>query len=125
MDQRQIPWLALVGILVATIAGCSEDEDTQQPQFEPPAACFTATPDSGTVETIFLLDASCTSDEETPAAVLEVRWDWEDDGTWDTEWSTAKVTTHQFTTEGTKTVRLQVRDTEGLTADTTRSVEVD
>ncbi len=107
MSRNQLLWLATVGILAAAIAGCSEE--THQPVFGPPTACFAVTPDSGTVETIFELDASCAVSEEDPAGELQVRWDWEDDGAWDTDYSTTMTASHQFETVGTKRITLQVR----------------
>ena len=56
---------------------------------------------------------------------LEARWDWEDDGTWDTSWSTTLTASHAFLTEGAYTVRLEVRDAAGLTDNETRAVAVD
>jgi PKD repeat protein len=41
---------------------------------------------------------------------LEYRWDWENDGTWDTGWLASATTTHTWTTPGAKTIALQVRD---------------
>jgi len=55
-----------------------------------PNAYFEVTPSSGTTNTLFQFDASGCSDEETPLSQLQVRWDWENDGTWDTGYSTDK-----------------------------------
>jgi PKD repeat protein len=55
---------------------------------------------------------------------LEVRWDYENDGTWDTNWSTTKITTHRYPTIGNHTVRLEVRDNGGLVANATETVPV-
>jgi len=80
----------------------------------PPVASFIINPASGDTETTFQFDASVCSDNEDPASSLQVRWDWESDGTWDTDYSTDKTATHQYSTEGTKIVKLEVTDTEGL-----------
>jgi PKD repeat protein len=53
-----------------------------------------------------------------------VRWDWENDGSYDTGWSTTKTASHSFDTTGTHTIRLVVQDTRGLTDATTRQVTV-
>jgi PKD repeat protein len=53
-----------------------------------------------------------------------VRWDWDDNGTYDTTWSTTKTATHTFTTFGLFTIRLEVRDTNGLEDATIRQVDV-
>jgi ABC-type transport system substrate-binding protein len=90
----------------------------------PPNATFVVTPDTGTLDTVFSFDASGVTDAEDPAADLMVRWDWEDDGTYDTGWSTEKTATHQYDTLGTYTIRMEVADTGGMANSTTRSVEV-
>ena len=89
-----------------------------------PIAHFTVTPPSGDASTDFTFDASGSSDFEDSGAALEVRWDWEDDGTWNTSWTTVKTATHTFGTTGTYTVKLEVRDSGGLTNTTTVDVLV-
>lgn len=89
-----------------------------------PTAAFTVTPGSGDVTTSFTADASNSTDLEDPLAVLEVRWDWEDDGAWDTPWSVTKTATHTFPAVGAFTTRLQVRDSGGLVDEATRSVSL-
>ncbi|HSJ56560.1 MAG TPA: hypothetical protein VLC95_05240 [Anaerolineae bacterium] len=63
----------------------------------------------------FQLDASASVDAETPPADLQVRWDWENDGAFDTLWSTLKVRSHVFTEAGLQLARVEVRDAGGLT----------
>ena len=64
------------------------------------------------------------SDNEDPASALEVHWDWENDGIYDTNWSTTKKITHTFKVPIVYTVRLEVKDTAGLTDSTTLQVTV-
>jgi len=71
-----------------------------------------------------LVNATDSADAEDPTELLEIRWDWEDDGVWDTTWARAKETSHQYTVSGTYTIRLELRDTGGLTNQTTRHVDV-
>jgi hypothetical protein len=40
--------------------------------------------------TVFSFDASSVSDVEDDTALLQVRWDFENDGVWDTDWSQEK-----------------------------------
>jgi PKD repeat protein len=89
----------------------------------PPQASFAVNPASGDTNTMFAFDASGSTDAEddTPP---EVRWDWNNDGVFETNWRTAKTIQHTFTTAGTHTVRLEVRDSGGLTDATTRPVPV-
>ncbi len=89
-----------------------------------PTASFTVDPTSGTISTNFSVDASGCSDTEDETSALQVRWDWENDGTYDTSFSTTKITSHTYSSTGTKTIKLMVRDTGGLTNATTVSVDV-
>ncbi len=93
----------------------------------PPVAAFTVTPDPDTWQppsTTYTFDASTTTDAEDYTSSLDVCWDWDNDGTCDTAWSAAKITTHSFATGGVQTVRLVARDTDGDTGETTRAVHV-
>jgi len=90
----------------------------------PPTASFTVSPESGDTDTNFQLDASGSSDNEDPLSDLQVRWDWEDDGIWDTAYSTDKTKTHQYISEGTYIVRLEVKDTGGLEDETTHQIKI-
>lgn len=89
-----------------------------------PSACLQATPTVGVRGTTFALSGACSTDIQTAARDLEVRWDYEDDGLWDTGWSTAKTANVQYSTTGTKRIRLEVRDEEANTEQTTQSVLV-
>jgi len=90
----------------------------------PPTATFTVNPTSGYTTTVFQFDASACSDAEDATSALQVRWDWENDGTYDTNWSTTKTESHSYTAVGTYTVRLEVMDTLGLKDTATRQVMV-
>ncbi len=107
------------------IAGGGQDRyPLAQPFNEAPVASFVLSPSTGDVTTAFLVDASSSSDSEDPTVALEVRWDWENDGVWDTPWSTEKISQHRYTRSGIYTIRLEVRDTGGLTNITTREIVV-
>ncbi|MBF0339882.1 MAG: SUMF1/EgtB/PvdO family nonheme iron enzyme [Magnetococcales bacterium] len=89
-----------------------------------PTAAFTVSSTSGDTSTTFQFDASGSSDLQDAASDLQVRWDWEGDGTWDTGFSATKTASHQFTTPGTYTVKMQVKDSAGLTTIVSHSVAV-
>ena len=74
---------------------------------------------SGTTATIFTFDASASTDNEDATSVLQIRWDWNNNGTYETNYSTTKTATHQYSTLGTHTVKLEVKDLDGLTNTTT------
>jgi hypothetical protein len=89
-----------------------------------PTAAFTVDPSLGSKKTNFYFNAVHCSDLEDLNSALEVRWDWEDDGTYDTNWDKYKLAYHTYPANGTYTVRLQVRDTGWLTDSTTLPVNV-
>lgn len=89
-----------------------------------PVASFTAEPLAGDVATVFQLNASGAWDKEDSIDVLEVRWDFEGDGIWDTGWTTEMNASHQFGAAGTYNVTVEVRDSGGLTNTSTVQVVV-
>ena len=84
-----------------------------------PVASFTATITNTTTVTV---DASASTDTETDASALEVCWDWDDDGSCDTGWSTDKIANHDYGASGVYTVRMKIRDPQGQIAESTRQV---
>lgn len=94
-----------------------------RPDNTPPTASFTITPSSGTVDTVFIFDASGSTDNETPI-YLRFRWDWENDGIFDTELSTNPIATHQYPDSGLYTIKLFITDPGGLTDTVSQSLEV-
>jgi hypothetical protein len=79
-----------------------------------PTARMSTDANSTTVGSQLEFDASASTDDETPDD-LSVRWDWESDGQWDTDFSPAFTATHTFTTANEYTVRAEVQDAGGLT----------
>jgi hypothetical protein len=91
----------------------------------PPIAAFTYTPNKVYTCRSAAFDASSSSDIDDPLSALQVRWDWENDGTYDTSLSYQKTAQHSFSTSGVHTVRLEVEDSGGLTDATTRQITVE
>ncbi len=89
-----------------------------------PTAAFTVTPEAGDIATLFVFNASGSLDADDPPSSLEVRWDWDGDGVWDTGWTTEKTAEHSYASPGNMTVQLIVRDGAGLTNSTTRDLAV-
>ena len=89
-----------------------------------PTASFSISPSSGSTATDFSFDPSASTDNEDATSALQVRWDWENDGNWDTGFFSMQTITHRYTSEGTKTVKLEVKDTGGLTDTKTKTVTV-
>lgn len=91
---------------------------------ERPTASFTISPSTGNISETFTFDANGCSDLEDPINDLEVRWDFENDGAWDTEWTTTKIVLHQYASPNTYRVGMEVRDTGGLLGHSTKSIAV-
>ena len=115
----------LTTVAVLTVNSCKKDDDGDDIiQNTAPKALFTVAPSSGTTDTQFEFDASACNDKEDETSTLEVRWDWENDGSWDTDWSSNKIINHKFNTEGEYTVVLEVKDSKGLKDSETHDVNV-
>ena len=84
-----------------------------------PVATFTAVITDNLQITV---DASGVSDNETAVEELEVRWDWDNDGTW-TDWSIEKVAVHEYTVDGEHTIGMEVRDAVGQTDSASRTID--
>jgi hypothetical protein len=63
-------------------------------------------------------------DREDRLEDILVRWDWDGDGEWDTDWSTDKSCTHIFEDAGNYSMGVQLSDTEGATSERWFSAEV-
>lgn len=104
---------------VFILAGCTKDEQNTTNHL--PVARYSLDVTRGDVNTVFTFDASTVTDNEDPVSALEVRWDWENDGIFDTEFSTNKIASRRYTSTGLYFPLLQVRDTKGMT-DSTKSM---
>jgi uncharacterized protein (TIGR02145 family) len=101
-------------IVIFFLLYCSDPSSNDKNENTHPTASFSFTPDIGDKTTVFEFNASNSSDKEDSTSSLEVRWDWENDGIWDTEYSDTKIISHQFLSEGVKSVTLEVKDSGGL-----------
>jgi hypothetical protein len=99
-------------------SACSECADNQAPVVK-------LTVPTGTLDTSMSirLDASATTDPEGSA--LSFRWDYNDDGVWDTSYSATSVQTKKFPVPGKMTVRVQVKDAGGNLAEASASFDVE
>ena len=91
-------------IATAAIAACSSSTGPEGPQV---AAVLEVTPAGGTAVTDFAFDAGGSTSQDR---ALEFRWDWESDGTWDTDWSSETTVTHRFVSGDTIRTKVEVRD---------------
>lgn len=78
-----------------------------------PTAALSYSPGEGNAPLVVNLDASGSSDPDQDAATLEVRFDFEGDGTFDGEFSTTKLADHTYSAAGEYFPTVEVRDRAG------------
>ncbi len=89
-----------------------------------PVASFVIEPPTGNTTTTFTFDASSAYEVADGASTLEVRWDFDGDGVWDSPWTHQHVAEHVFSQPGDYLVRLEVRDYAGVTNGTSLTLHV-
>ncbi len=92
----------------------------------PPQLFLMIFPDSGfTNETEFQFDGTTSTDNCTEFQKLLIRFDWQNNGVYDTPWNELQVFSHIFDTGGgEKTVRVQLSDAAGWQVDTIGTIFV-
>jgi len=90
----------------------------------PPTPSFSWSPAAVNQGTAVTFDASSSSDLETPKENLKFRWDFNGDGIFDGNFSSASRATHTYTSPGRVKVTLQVRDAGNHVASLTRVLVV-
>ncbi|MBU2008085.1 hypothetical protein KJ743_03185, partial [Patescibacteria group bacterium] len=88
-----------------------------------PVASFTVNPCSGATSTVFNFDATGSFDAEDSLDQLQIRWDWQSDGTW-TDWTSGKTSTHQYSSPAYYNVKLEVKDTENASSTAVKTIQV-
>jgi formylglycine-generating enzyme required for sulfatase activity len=101
--------------------GCGQEEPTRVHDGSLWAS-FTASPSRGEPGTVFSVDASASFSGS--GTTLTFRWDWEDDGVWDTAFSTETLAAHSYDSLGYKTIRLEVKDERDISRTTKEEVLV-
>ena len=87
----------------------------------PPIAKFDDVRDCNICDFINL-DASDSYDPD--GTITGYRWDFQNDGIWDTGWLSQPTLTHTFCNPGPHTIRLEVKDNDGLTNDYIYTMDV-
>jgi len=90
----------------------------------PPQADFLINPTIVGINTVFSVDASISLDKETESENLLVRWDFDGDDIYNTNFTTIKTETYQYETLGVHTIGLQIEDEKGFLSSTTEQVTV-
>ena len=88
----------------------------------PPSASFTASPNPVTTGQTVSFNGSASGDSDGTIAKFE--WDLDGDGSYETDTGATFTVTRSYATAGSRTVGLRVTDNAGLSAQTTRSLQV-
>ncbi|MDD4645869.1 MAG: PKD domain-containing protein, partial [Bacteroidales bacterium] len=78
--------------------------------YSPPVVDLAVLPDTGNIYVLFTLNASRSYDDEDSSWLLKYRWDFDGDGSWDTEYSPNAVVTHAYPTLGWYNAGVEVVD---------------
>lgn len=114
-------------VITATLVGTALTKSLTFTVINPnmaPVAAFTTSLSPWIINTGITFNASGSSDAEDATSALQVRWDWDGDGTYDTAFSPTKSVSHTFVSAGSVTVVLQVLDTDGKTATAQHTLNV-
>ncbi len=120
----------LAVVVLGILAGCSS-EDGLCPRDLPPTACIRM----GVVRFVshcplairFHANPDCSEDDRTPYEDLQIRWDFDADGTWDTGFGPMKSRWDAGPSSLCDTIwhlRCEVRDLAGQTGETTDSLDL-
>lgn len=89
-----------------------------------PEASLSITPLAGTPATVFSFDPRNSRDAQYDHSSLKVRYDFNSDGLYDTEFATLRVRRERFETVGKRTITAQIRDPEGKVSYASTSIEI-
>jgi uncharacterized protein (TIGR02145 family) len=108
----------LIAILALLSWGCKDQQIIET------KAGFSIFPPEGDTLTLFLFDATSTVREYQDTWRVKVRWDWDADGEWDTDFSLDKTAIHRYQNFGEKRVRMEVLDITGATDTVSKTLHV-
>jgi hypothetical protein len=109
VTRSEIAWLAVIFTLLPGLSGCESRPKT------PPEASFTVSSQYTDAFSILEFDASPSTDNEDPSLALSFRWDFEDDGAWDTPFSRLPRNSNRYGRNGLFKPVLEVMDQDGMT----------
>gem|GEM_PF-1252093 len=108
-------WISIV--LFTLLVSCKKDTAE-------PIARFDINSHVAYAGRIVTFDATHSSDPDGEALSLQVRWDFEDDGIWDTGYSFEKRLNWSFQGSGNHRIRLEVKNQDNLTSQVVDSVKI-
>ncbi|MDD4646309.1 MAG: PKD domain-containing protein [Bacteroidales bacterium] len=107
--------------LTLLLAGCREEDKVHLP----PQINCSPSPDNGLTTTVFKFDFSKSFLDRPDQNELFFKWDWDNDGVWDTPFSDKIQFEHRYYIAGGKTTRVIMMDLNGLSDTTEFEIQVD
>jgi parallel beta-helix repeat protein len=114
-------WSVTYASAQATTSGGGGGGENPPPSDSEAPTANAGGPYVGYVNQTITFNAALSSDD---TGIIGYRWDWTNDGTWDTDWLSSAKTTHSYATAGNYTVNLQVQDGDGFQDNDTASVTI-
>jgi hypothetical protein len=105
-------------LLLPFTLSCAKDQPS------PPIARFEVNSNIGYTGRIFTFDASGSEDPDGESFALKARWDFNDDGLWETDYSRDLKINWIFSESEVQIVRMEVVDPDGLTSQSMDSVRI-
>ncbi|MAE07341.1 MAG: hypothetical protein CL661_01110 [Bacteroidetes bacterium] len=103
--------------MVIVIVSCSKNNNS-------PEVILKVFPTVGSTMTEFNIDMSESNDLEDHVSKLSIRVDWESDGVWDLDWTTEKIHSQIYGTEGDHNIQVEIKDTDGNVTPTSESLKI-
>ena len=100
----------LLIIMVSILFSCEKQENK-----EAPVAIFAIVPSTGPFTQVFTFNAHATYDNNEPDENLRIRWDWDGDGFFDTDYSLNRSYEHKYSEPDTYDVIMEVINSDGWT----------
>ena len=117
-QMKRIFKILCILIIPVIIQFCVKDE------IFPPIAKFSILPSVGNTQSNYIFNASESRDANNSQEIINIRWDWENDGIWDTPFSSDFIQQHQYDQQGIYTIKLEVKDSNDESSFLTRDIHV-
>lgn len=102
----------IILIIAFTFFSCEETVKEKDPM-----AVIAVSPSAGSYSTVFVFDATGSTSGLEDGNDYTVRWDWEGDGIFDTEYSASRTRSHKYEEPGEYTPTVQIINSLGWTDD--------
>jgi hypothetical protein len=123
---RNVPLKTVfLSVLLLALASCKESPNEPQEQEPAPQISISVVPDIGTVHTAFEFHLTIVVNGDTVNGQgYRVRWDWDGDGSFDTQWLDSLTAEHLYSELGRKAPEVQVQSPSGNTYGSSSTVYV-